>query len=327
MRIDIDYLKAKLIYLEKMQAKDKTNMSLALDIDSIKNILAYLTGSKYTCDNKELALFTSSFYDEVSSSFLKEKTENIKNLMGKYLDLKLPDKFHFISKISLQEYVELMQAFLRENNISMHEIFNLAMLENRIELNPKPYPNKTGKGIYYKLLTDNKPYILTRFNGKMLTTSTLPHELAHAFQFKDATSPEESLTFSSSFLVETYPKFIEYAFIDFLKENGYYKDALKIERDLLDDIIIIINHQFSNLVDPNNFTSTIGFRNVFDHLLALYLVNEYRQNKKATSLNHFLTMFDEHKEVDIIKQIGLEDIILSGKEAVGSYSRSLQKRK
>lgn len=209
------------------------------------------------------------------------------------------------NKISKDRFLEIVLEFFKDFDNSHYDLLKYLCNENRINVINKKNFAYESKGSDYYLTTDKSSYISFRYLGKLSEGSVLPHEIGHAYQ-EQGLNYNEYIKLHYSLFRETYAKFLEYAFADYLKETSYKKIGEEIETSLIEEINVLIeyykdsffklkNSEFSNgrfYLDNELVLMYATLRNFYSELLAMYFLSIYRKNKKDT-LNE-IKIFNEN---------------------------------
>ncbi|NMA51154.1 MAG: hypothetical protein GX951_04845 [Mollicutes bacterium] len=330
MKIDILNLKQKLSLLKVMRDKmpdGKEKDVILIDIEKIEEILQYIKGENFTREHHILEEYCEKHSDFKTDQFIQENSKNIYMELYNLYDKDLPIKFCFNRKFKEDEYFAIIESFLRYINPEMLSIFHSMIQDKQIEINEKLSLN--AEGYCYKLLSDDTCYILSAYNNKMSKATNLPYELAHAYQAGKFHGLDDMLKYYNSYFKESYPIFIEYTFGEFLRPRGYDRDILKIESNIIYNLIARITYAFDRVSSPEEFIIDGQFKKITSLLLAMYLINEYKKSKFnglqiAKDMNDLLF---QNRQFEIFKQIGLENLLNSGMTAVVNYKRSVRSKK
>lgn len=193
MHFDINKLKGRLDFLEVLlnNTNDKYKRREILnDIKKIKYLIRYM--------NSSIILYSDDGCDRVLGDF-KEKKDSVvasrvldffnsytdqmqSSLVCFYNKTKLPWKVRKDFRISNVKYYELIDDFSKTFNHELFELYKYLIEEKRIEISSKSYEGeKYARGLCFCIGNLREAYVLSRFNNKMSTGSTLPHELGHAY--------------------------------------------------------------------------------------------------------------------------------------------------
>ncbi len=326
----------ELLYLEKDEDKRR---SITNDLNGLSNIIAYVTNDKcYEVNNDSDWVVNKKRFNEI----LLLVKENLANGEKDYLKLymyRLPrcSNKHRNVKISNDEYYDLMYNFFKEFNPDVLDIFIKYVNESRIELNPKKYFDYRLCGLYTHILSEQSGFVNSRYNGRIESTDTLVHEIAHAYQFNGVSNPAQLERMKFSMFSEAYSLFIELAYMDYLKKTKYRNNAFEMEYNQIDSYICDIECDLSKLISLNESTIKNG-RFYFDdgncvepqsvklfysNLLSIYLINKYRNNVSEANmeLDRFNGFYIKGEEEKLFHAHTPEEYVKSMKEVIHNYGR------
>lgn len=295
--------------------------SLLQDLSNLKYMANYLCSSEiYILDSYEHLLLDEEFALDMDE-FIKSKKDKIILYLDKVSNLShMPSKVYKNRSITIEEYDKMLESFLNFFNPSLYLLYEKYKKENRIELNPKNHENFTCHGKCHYILSENESYISSRFNNKLSSTTILPHEIAHAEQFRLSNSMIVTQNKLYSILCEAYPIFIEYAFLDFLKETEYKRFAYREEGKKMSLFICALEYDLVNIqkgiltklnndefvYNNNRYSSML----IISNLVALYWLELYRENPIdfMKTLSEFNFRFGEIKTSEFFKKNDILDV-------------------
>jgi len=326
MKWDINKLKSKIKELEvriSLVTDPIQKYSLIHDLTNLKDMVNYLSSEPiFSCDEYKYKILDTDFAIDMAY-FLQINGDRLQTLLleTSYLH-HVPTKYRPNSSISLDEYDELLKDFFANFNPKLYFLYQKYKNEARIEINTKRYQSVTCSGECHYILSEKEAYLSSRHNNRLSTICILPHELAHAEQFRTSDSIITSQNKSYSLLCEAYPIFIEYAFLEFLKQTKYSKYAYRKEGSKINNFLCALEYDLGCLK-----TSIISVRNkevaasgymqnrysnmlIMSNLVALYWLELYRENpsellKQLEEFNqkfgveHFSSFFENNNIKDI----------------------------
>ena len=165
-----------------------------------------------------------------------------------------------------------------------------------------------GKTIYIKSLDKNYIEILKNYSINDYLTKI--HELGHARV--NNISKATKLKF-----VESYPIFLELVFSDFLKENGYVKEAFNIKLSLLNQLKDFLEQSQEELYSYLNRSDAFEFDNfIFEykykvlrdiilafHIYEMYVSKSYETSKK---IDYFILNLSKLTEEQLLNIFGID---------------------
>ena len=195
---------------------------------------------------------------------------------------------------------------------------------------------KYARGLCFCIGNLREAYVLSRFNNKMSTGSTLPHELGHAYLLHKANFNNEPNIF-----IEAYSIFIEFIFGDYLKNTRYSGVAYSSEYQRLDSFLGMIDYEFANLSRLKDMYFTFPFyyysdgslaridsaKMILSDMLGMYFVSLYRFDKKKYNImmSAFLDMYGKVTDEEILKYFGLKNLTEGTEETVRTYVKTYRR--
>lgn len=316
-------------------------IELSRDIHSLKNMINYVSHSKYQMSEDE-KIFDDSLIDKSQElvTFLNSYAWDIyKSLYCYSSGFRVPWRIVRDCKLDDKEYMYLLESFLRMYDKRLLEIYMWLKEEERIELCPKGFQNsKDALGLNIHLTSLDESYILSRWNNKISTASVLPHELGHAFLMNGTNSTKGLVNKHGSIFFEAYSIFIEFIFFDFLRNTKYAKNGLREEYYKLDSFIALIEHvhgdilKLSDIVvqgeniytEDGKIADTYSVRLILSNVLAMYFTDLYRNDKKnfRKEISCFFEMFGNSSEEELLSHFNLKTMVDGSKHVVNEYIRS-----
>ncbi|MBQ4634547.1 MAG: hypothetical protein IJB71_04290 [Bacilli bacterium] len=246
----------------------------------------------------------------------------------------LPWRFCCDRSISMLDYYILVNDFNQNYDPEFGTLFNKMFASKRIELNPRKYWKSSALGICYPLASDKLSFISARFNGKLSSASILVHELAHAYQFNMASDFKQMQVMLNSPLVEAFPKFMEFVFLDYLKETEYRKNAFASEFNLLDNFFVMLEYFGSDFLKANFYeeynvkkrATYYDLNQMISYILALYMLNLYRQDVKSARklINEFNFGFKTGIFSANIEAITANELYHGTSDVINNYVKTLK---
>ena len=348
MHFDINKLKGRLDFLEVLlnNTNDKYKRREILnDIKKIKYLIRYM--------NSSIILYSDDGCDRVLGDF-KEKKDSVvasrvldffnsytdqmqSSLVCFYNKTKLPWKVRKDFRISNVKYYELIDDFFKTFNHELFELYKYLIEEKRIEMSSKSYEGeKYARGLCFCIGNLREVYVLSRFNNKMSTGSTLPHELGHAYLLHKANFNNEPNIF-----IEAYSIFIEFIFGDYLKNTVYAGSAFNNEYQRLDTFLGMVDYEFDNLIKlkgmnfdfPFYYTKDGSIGNVdtatliLSNMLGMYLTHLYRfdRDRYNNEIKVFLEMYGRTTDEEILKYFGLKNLTEGTEKTVRTYVKTYRR--
>lgn len=348
MHFDINELKGRLDFLEVLlnNTNDKYKRREILnDIKKIKYLIRYM--------NSSIILYSDDGCDRVLGDF-KEKKDSVvasrvldffnsytdqmqSSLVCFYNKTKLPWKVRKDFRISNVKYYELIDDFFKTFNHELFELYKYLIEEKRIEISSKMYEGeKYARGLCFCIGNLREAYVLSRFNNKMSTGSTLPHELGHAYLLHKANFNNEPNIF-----IEAYSIFIEFIFGDYLKNTRYSGVAYSSEYQRLDSFLGMIDYEFANLSRLKDMYFTFPFyyysdgslaridsaKMILSDMLGMYFVSLYRFDKKKYNIMMpaFLDMYGKVTDEEILKYFKLSNLVDGSIDTLDTYVKTYRR--
>ena len=347
MRINNSDLHSRIKRLEELMnstANEVKKLELSRDIRLLKLMLNYTEGTNYEVDSINV-LFPNIMNEsnkELMNFFNKNAKKIYKSLYGYSNGTRLPWKLTLDKYISDEEYDKLLIDFLKGYDIRLLEIYELLKREERIEMNPKKYNLSVDSlGLDIHLLSTDESFIFSRFNNKIGKSSIIPHELGHSFLHQGSNNIYTFIAKNGSLFSEAYSIFLEMIFYDYLKDTMYHKSAFKAEYAKLDSFLAITEYVHSIVLLFENMTLRDGKLYLFDsmvadtyavklvlsNMLAMYLVDLYRNNRKQfiKEINTFFEMYKYASDEEKLKRFKLDDMVSGTNSVLNSYIKLYRK--
>ena len=317
MAWNIEELETKLKMLEKrvLEVEDEnTRFTLMVDIQNIKCMINYKLGeSKYPQEIVPMYIFDKEYLLSQNEA-LRKYGKDYLMCMRRLAPLHhVPSKTLFPKHIPYSEFENLLYEFLKYFDGNLLTLYQKYQTENRIEINKLPYEKKSCRGQCLPIIHEESTYISSRYNNTMGMITNIPHELGHAIQFEGDKDFRVTQNKLFSLFGESYSLFVEYAFIDFLKNTKYQKHAWACEAELINNFLCLIDYYlpaFDNipsvLFSEDGILKMNGYllhsfncNDILSHMLAMYWYNLYLENQelakaKANEFNEkFGNIYDE----------------------------------
>lgn len=204
--------------------------------------------------------------------------------------------FDYNTKFTLQripedEYIDMVLAFFKEYDNDHYELL-LKCIDDYVMLtNRRAYcGNVAGK--CYSLHNFEEPYILA-YKPRSTNISTLPHEIAHAYEFSLIEEYFQRLYWTQSQFLESYPKFIELLFLYKNLDSKYHQLFLNRLIAILNDLSAMIeDYQHIFLTSPlfdsqageiisngGEVTYKKNLDLIISNLTAFYMFDMYKNNR------------------------------------------------
>ena len=348
MHFDINELKSRLILLEELlnSTDDKyKKIEIFNDINKIKYLIRYIDKNAlfnlYDTNEGIIGDYKEKDDDVVAGrivDFFNKYTMQIRTSIGVFSNMpKLPWRVWKNITISNKKYFELISNFMKEFNPEMLEIYNNLVQNKRIELSIDKYEGERYvRGLCFCVDNLKETYVLSRFNNKMNTGIILPHELGHAYLFYKSDFNNESNIF-----IEAYSIFIEFIFVDYLKNTVYAGSAFNNEYQRLDTFLGMVDYEFDNLIKlkgmnfdfPFYYTKDGSIGNVdtatliLSNMLGMYFAHLYRfdRDRYNNEIKVFLEMYGRTTDEEILKYFGLKNLTEGTEKTVRTYVKTYRR--
>lgn len=347
MRINNNDLHSRVKRLEKLMSSttnEVKKLELCRDIRLLKLMLNYTEGTNYEINNINLLFprLISESNRGLMHFFSNNAVDIYKSLYGYSSGVKLPWKITLDRRITDEEYDRLLIEFFKRYDPRLLDIYESLKSGKRIETNPKKYNLSSGSlGLNVHLITSDESFIFSRFNNKIGTSSIIPHELGHSFLYQGSCDIHTFMIRNGSLFSEAYSIFLEMIFFDYLKDTRYSKSAFKAEYSKLDSFLAITEYLHSIILLFENMTlrdgklylfgsmvaDTYAAKLVLSNVLAMYLVDLYRNNRKQfdREINKFFEMYGCSSDEDKLKTFKLDDMVSGTNNVLNSYMRLYKK--
>lgn len=348
MHFDIEELKKKLTLLNVLfnSTEDKQKkIEIFNDINKIKYLIRYIDKKaliNFNSTNERINRSLKEENDDIVANeivnFFNKYTNQIQSSLQDFSDLpRLPWKVWRNARISNKKFFELLSNFMKEFNPEMLDIYNYLVQNKRIELSIDKYEGERyARGLCFYIDSLRETYVLSRFNNRMNTGITLPHELGHAYLFY-----KSDFTDISSIFDEAYSIFIEFIFGDYLKNTIYSGSAFNNEHRNLDIFLGMVDYEFNNLAKLREMNYNFPFYYTKDgsigkvdtatlilsNMLGMYLTNLYRFDKEKykTKMKTFLEMYGKVTDEEILKYFGLDNLSSGTMSTIRTYVKNYRR--
>lgn len=271
--------------------------TLQHDYKTLIDALKFVDTNTYE-QYKDFCTFSSSIHSglsdfkvESATAFLenREKTTKIQRMIEEK-SLKTT-RLMFFRKIPIDIQVEMAREFFWAFDNDHFLLLEDLLKDNICFTNKKSdIPDALGKCHFISSLQESFIIVDSR-GGKKVTT--LPHEIAHAFEFSILPDFHNQMNWYFSSFVECYPRFIEFLFIDYFIDGKYKHILAELKRNFFDCLKVTVENYYSilhNLEDydvlTNRYTDRDGngyYKKNVDYiisdLLAIYMFNLYKNNR------------------------------------------------
>ena len=310
MKWDATEIKDKIISIRTKisVAKEEDLLGLVIELENLENMLGFIEG-KGDCRHQSLVTEKENLEKE---KFLHESlgdyTINL-NILNN--SRSLPYYLFAKSRISEIETLKLVKEFCQNFPFDFKTVFEDICKESHLNLSNKKHPQNF-LGITHHFPSFDTSYINAYFNGRISCASTIIHELAHAYQHKGANYSQAQKMVRSA-LTESFPRFSEFVFLDFLKTTKYDKTALNSRRGFLENLDIILEYSASAFGDviSNNHPERKSLNiasSYLSNLLAYYFLHQYRL-KDYSSIEEFNKVFKNGQEYAFFESLKPSTIV------------------
>lgn len=345
MAWNVTELQSKILSLES-QIKEvsdyKSMILLENDLYNLKKMVNYKLG-RNIYDNHFFGfkIIDKDHYEAMVQMLQANGTDIFHQMHKAALCHHVPIKGFFNRKLSSTDHEEMLLAFFEYFDKNLLGLYQRYKEENRIEINPVSYESFTCTGKCYPIASEGSTYISSRYNNRFNRICTIPHEMGHAYQFHLPFSATEFQRRLYSLFGEAYPIFIEFAFLDFLKNTKYHKAALKQKGEILNNYLCNIEYNVSGLCDvPDAFYTSDGslaFKGfgrtseyntlILSGMLAMYWYALYCQDsqKALAEISEFNNNFGQISEESILAHYGVDNLASGVYWTLDDYMKSYRK--
>lgn len=338
------------------------------DLEVLRNKRNILTTKMLNCQNEEEkeelkkeALIFSDMIESITCSAInkmrhnpkieiKEETTNkkcqfFKNALPEIAlnssileySKKLPMYFFTKSKISEEEYLKIVEGFLSTFKLDLQSLYNEMYLKQKINVSKRDFFKSLGICYYFPSLGES--YINVTNNSTVNDAVVLPHELGHAYLL-NGSNYEQKYNMITSSLGESFPMFIQLAFYDYLKSTKYFKNAINMERNFLENLTSVYEMNSELYIHADNVKNIDNrfinsYHKIFSEnsanyflskILAYYLINLYRNNNMDKILE-FAKAYKEGTEYEFFKNISNRLFLESLKSEYDYFYQSIREHK
>lgn len=280
----------------------------------------------------DLKDYYEEFYKD-SFNCLKNNRDCIFNVSRFVETTKLSSpKLTLNKRIGENIYLDMIGEFFYQFDKEHYNIFK-ELVDGNIHFakNDSEVGNRA-KGKCYHLLSTEETFIITNFKDRK-NVAVLPHEIAHAYELSQLKNIINRSSWHFSTFTESYPKFMELAFLDYFLNSEYSSYFLKLKYYILDSLNLSADYALSyffNLNSGNEFEFVnipkelkltkkyIDY--VISDLFAIYLFNLYKNDKEQ--FNNVIRKFHSYKGKSdelIWNLISDEKLIEAYKSEINSY--------
>lgn len=249
--------------------------------------------------------------------------DKILDLVPRNLILNYRIPYFFRSK-KINEAIErqLFLEFLSEIDYELLEIFDKLIFDNSISLNCTE-----GEGYVQQLIKFDKFYVSLR--DDRWKSFTLVHEIGHIKQLKKCTNMDEIENLHLSLFIETYSKYLELKWAEFLCTKGYNKIGLRIKEEIINNIYIYTERFYDYMSeDIDNKKVFYGnfIINYISYLLSIYFLD--KPYEEILKLNNLIISKNNYEVLTLLnKQINKKIIQINFDEFVLNYRNEIYKEK
>lgn len=247
----------------------------------------------------------------------------------------------FQKSIGETAMMELISSFLASYDNDLLELFNKYQLENRILLSSKSFETRSCAGKCFPLINEGSSYICAIFNQKLTNGITLVHELGHADEFEGVNDIYQIQRLVYNVFGEAYAIYLEYAFIEFLKNTPYRKMAFDEQAHRMNNFLAFAEYYLISLynlksVDPlikqinynGYFSKKKQIDTLLSNMLAMYwqsiYINNPEEAKKQTS--EYKEKSREKTLRDIITDYSIDDLHNGVNDVFHNYYENYRKK-
>ena len=340
-----DLLKKRLAIKSKIELESNSKISeyLKCELELIESMINFAAGK---------VVKNSETYDYwiVSEEERRKKADFLEHYLSplslglNFLEYThhLPSYIFSKHKITKEEFIKIVESFFENFEFDLMGIYKSIKEQKGVNITPTCFLDDGCTGVDIYLPTFNSSYVDAIYNGEIKHISCLPHEIGHAYQFHDL-SHEDTQIMCHSVFRETFPHFVELAFFDFLKHTKYFKNAMNMELDFIDNIYSVYEITGSIYMQTHSLTSKNDMVLINEHgetiyscdasrfisrIMAFYLIYAYRNWSNGKEfVDSFNQSFLEHKEYEFFEKIGYEKMLEALKNEFKNYYADIQKRK
>lgn len=345
MSWNVTELQSKIRSLESRikEVKDQNSMILLEnDLYNLKQMVNYKLGrSVYDNHFSGFKIIDKDHFEAMVQMLQANGNDIFHQMHGVALWHHVPIKGFLNSKIPNDVHEEMLLAFLEYFDKNLLSLYKRYKEENRIEINQAPYESLTCTGKCYPIASEGSTYISSRYNGRFNRICNIPHELGHAYQFSKPFSATEFQRRLYSLFGEAYPIFIEFAFLDFLKNTKYHKAALKQKGEILNNYLCNIEYNVSGLCEvPDAFYTSDGslaFKGygrtseyntlILSGMLGMHWYALYCQEpqKALSEISEFNKKFGQVSEESVLSHYGVDNLASGVYWTLDDYMKSYRK--
>lgn len=303
-------------YIQNLYNKEKKPLlkkDIYNDLCTLNAMKSLYDSAPFEIDEKQI----NDNYKHVNTPLLEKHISEIVIALNEY-SIRIPNKKP--RNVTILDYNSLLMEFFKEYHPKLIDIYNNLKQNNKIEINTnkKFEHNQCGECLLLSILNDL--FVYCRYNGKILTSHYLPHELGHVYQAYCFDNIKEVADKRHSLFVEVYSTYVELLFINFLNKKGYHDQSKYLEKNYWYVFNVMIEQHFMFILNKDLFLNNINFQYIMSMLLSNIFYEDYLENNNHNSINDFNDIFINGNDKDIINEYTLKRILKSGKNA---YERIL----
>jgi len=264
--------------------------------------------------DKKIDPIYSPAEDKQCRDYLLDKYDEIIKALNEYYQIRMKNRRP--ENVVIEDYDSLIKDFLNNYQPEIMPVYNNLVENNHLELNTKKDFEPSYNGLCLYNSTFNEYYVFARYNGKILSSLYLPHELGHAYQANQVEIVRDFDEKRSSWFVEVYSTYLEQLFFHYLKEKGYNKQAYYLEKGFWTHFINDVEYQMMLILNTDLFLNSHCFTYIISKLVSTIAYNDFLKHNNHKMINEFNNIFLNGSDYDIVNEYKLSRILHAGYDSL-----------
>lgn len=247
---------------------ESTIVMLKRDYSTALAVLKLIDYEKYIYYSKLINLENFDYNKYYRNSEITSANAIIDN-KDDILDLAiLLDEYNFtnislllLKKMPKDLYLEAVRIFFKNFSKDCYNLYLELLDGGYVQFANNRQKPDAAKGSCYHIYTEKESYIVTDFKRKDFV-ETLPHEIAHAYEFSLLDDYNRTINWHVSTFREAYPRFMELAFLDFyienFKDDKYINLFIETKRTLFESMKAECEYYLNQIALFTTFNQNLG---------------------------------------------------------------------
>lgn len=286
----------------------------SFDMGNIQNMFNYLEHKKMLNIDQFENILDKDYYNAVYE-WLKSNSSEILSILLPYNNKFLKNNRDLKNtKITEEDASRIVYLFFTEHNSELKNKLQYLNRNNMIHYDNGKY--RKASSCTFNLVNLKESFILLRLSSRLDSSMSLVRSITDVSEFDKASDIISVQNNNASPFKYAYSKFNELLFIDYLKENGYEKEAESLKVQRLNRILYSVEGFNENYLTLNKekdgYYIPYIVRSIISDLVSIYWYNNYQINPKLT--------LEEIKNFNLLK--GKTDIEYFNKDLIAEVGSS-----